>query len=162
MLRLIAINFSPFLSVVFHFSLWVLWKRSHFSLSFESSESPGNYVQNLTWAAISNMLKIVLYERVMEILLLMEGEQCRLMWTSSYTPVSRRGRIMWLGMQGWWVGIHTGFYTITLVLYIFTELGHMIPLWKGTNPIYFGVITIIPFDNLYRRAYFVMHTFLVF
>jgi hypothetical protein len=27
--------------------------------------------------------------------------------------------------------------------------------------IYFGVITIIPFDNLYRWAYFVMHTFLV-
>jgi hypothetical protein len=38
----------------------------------------------------------------------------------------------------------------------------MIPLWKGKNPIYFGVITILPFDNLYRRAYFVMHTFLVF
>jgi hypothetical protein len=37
----------------------------------------------------------------------------------------------------------------------------MIPLWKGKNPIYFGVITIIPFDNLYRLAYFVMHTFLV-
>jgi hypothetical protein len=37
----------------------------------------------------------------------------------------------------------------------------MIPLWKGKNPIYFVVITIIPFDNLYRRAYFVMHTFLV-
>jgi hypothetical protein len=42
-----------------------------------------------------------------------------------------------------------------------TKLGHMIPMWKGKNPIYFGVITIIPFDNLYRRAYFVMHTFLV-
>jgi hypothetical protein len=37
----------------------------------------------------------------------------------------------------------------------------MIPPWKGKNPIYFGVITIIPFDNLYRWAYFVMHTFLV-
>ena len=37
----------------------------------------------------------------------------------------------------------------------------MISLWKGKNPIYFGVITIIPFDNLFRRAYFVMHTFLV-
>jgi hypothetical protein len=37
----------------------------------------------------------------------------------------------------------------------------MIPLWKGKNPIYFVDITIIPFDNLYRRAYFVMHTFLV-
>jgi hypothetical protein len=43
-----------------------------------------------------------------------------------------------------------------------TKLGHMIPLWKGKNPIYFGVITIIPFDNLYRQAYFVMHTFLVY
>jgi hypothetical protein len=48
------------------------------------------------------------------------------------------------------------------VYWIFTKFGHMIPLWKGKNPIYFGVITIIPFDNLYRRAYFVMHTFLVF
>jgi hypothetical protein len=38
----------------------------------------------------------------------------------------------------------------------------MIPLWKGKNPIYFGVITIIPFDNLYRRAYFVIHTFLIY
>jgi hypothetical protein len=38
----------------------------------------------------------------------------------------------------------------------------MIPLWKGKNHIYFGVITIIPFEDLYRRAYFVMHTFLVF
>ena len=47
------------------------------------------------------------------------------------------------------------------VYWIFNKLGHMIPLWKGKNPIYFGVITIIPFDNLYRRAYFVMHTFLV-
>ena len=47
------------------------------------------------------------------------------------------------------------------VYWIFTKLGHMIPLWKGKNPIYFGVITIIPFENLYRRAYFVMHTFLV-
>ena len=48
------------------------------------------------------------------------------------------------------------------VYWIFTKLGHIIPLWKGKkNPIYFGVITIISFDNLYRRAYFVMHTFLV-
>jgi hypothetical protein len=50
---------------------------------------------------------------------------------------------------------------VSSVYWIFTKLGHMIPLWKGKNPIYFGVITIIPFDNLYRRAYFVMHTFLV-
>ena len=47
------------------------------------------------------------------------------------------------------------------VYWIFTKLDHMILLWKGKNPIYFGVITIIPFDNLYKRAYFVMHTFLV-
>jgi hypothetical protein len=40
-----------------------------------------------------------------------------------------------------------------LYWWIFTKLGHMIPMWKGKNPIYFGVITIIPFDNLYRRAY---------
>jgi hypothetical protein len=37
----------------------------------------------------------------------------------------------------------------------------MIPLRKGKNPIYFGVITIMLFDNLYRQTYFVMHTFLV-
>ena len=48
------------------------------------------------------------------------------------------------------------------VYWIFTKLGHMIPLWKGKNTIYFGVVTIISFDNLYRRMYFVMHTFLVF
>ena len=35
------------------------------------------------------------------------------------------------------------------VYWNFTKLGHMIPLWKGKKPIYFGVITIIPFDNLY-------------
>jgi hypothetical protein len=50
--------------------------------------------------------------------------------------------------------------TFSSVYWIFTKLGHMIALWKGKNPIYFGVFTIIPFDNLYRRAYFVMHTFL--
>ena len=72
--------------------------------------------------------------------------------------------IMWLGMAGGLVGRrphkfpHNNFSS---VYRIFTKLGHMIPLWKGKNPIYFGVITIIPFDNLYRRVYFVMHTFLV-
>ena len=29
----------------------------------------------------------------------------------------------------------------------------MIPLWKGKNPIYFGVITIIPFNNLFCDAH---------
>jgi hypothetical protein len=51
---------------------------------------------------------------------------------------------------------------LSSVNWIFNKLGHMISLWKGKNPIYFGVITIIPFDNLYRQAYFVMHTFLVY
>jgi tetrahydromethanopterin S-methyltransferase subunit E len=27
-----------------------------------------------------------------------------------------------------------------IAYWIFTKLGHMIPLWKGKNPIYFGVI----------------------
>ena len=43
----------------------------------------------------------------------------------------------------WRACVHTGFRTITLVLSvyrIFTKLGRMIPLWKGKNPIYFGVI----------------------
>jgi hypothetical protein len=105
-----------------------------------------------------------------------------------YTPVSRRAVLCdWV----WRAGVHTGFCTITLVLYIgslpdlttwlpcergrtlfilgskvkvtvtiniifdnrvvsarnfssvywiFNKLGHMIPLWKGKNPIYFGVI----------------------
>jgi hypothetical protein len=39
---------------------------------------------------------------------------------------------------------------LSSVYWIFTKLGHMIALWKGKNPIYFGVITVIPFDNLYR------------
>ena len=45
---------------------------------------------------------------------------------------------------------------------IFTKLGHMISTWKGKNSIYCGVIrSKVKFDNLYRQAYFVMHTFLV-
>jgi hypothetical protein len=31
-------------------------------------------------------------------------------------------------------------YNFSSVYRIFTTLGHMIPLWKGKNPIYFGVI----------------------
>jgi hypothetical protein len=34
-------------------------------------------------------------------------------------------------------------------------------MWKRHDSPVEGVITIIPFHNLYRRAYFVMHTFLV-
>jgi hypothetical protein len=88
-------------------------------------------------------------------------------------PVSRLSVLCnWV----WQAGVHAGFRTITLggqrsrspllsieflttgsflhdnfssVYWNFTKLGHMIPLWKGKKPIYFGVITIIPFDNLY-------------
>jgi hypothetical protein len=51
-----------------------------------------------------------------------------------YTPVSRRGRIMWLGMAGRFP--HNNFSS---VYWIFTKLDHMIALWKGKNPIYLGV-----------------------
>jgi hypothetical protein len=48
------------------------------------------------------------------------------------------GRIMWLGM----VGGHPHRFShnnFSSAYQIFTKLGHMIPLWKGKNPIYFGV-----------------------
>ena len=46
---------------------------------------------------------------------------------------------MWLGMAG---GCPHRFPhdNFSSVYWIFTKLGHMIPLWKGKNPIYFGVI----------------------
>ena len=54
------------------------------------------------------------------------------------------GRIMWLGMVGGGRAVgrpymfpHNNFSS---VYQIFTNLGHMIPLWKGKNPTYFGVI----------------------
>jgi len=54
------------------------------------------------------------------------------------------------------------FRMITLVLYIgsLPNLTTWVPCGRGRNPIYFGVIrskviTIILFDNLYIRAYFV-------
>ena len=57
-----------------------------------------------------------------------------------YTHVSRRAVLCdWV----WRVGRlshrfpHNNFSS---VYWIFTKLGHMIPLWKGKNPIYFGVI----------------------
>jgi hypothetical protein len=48
------------------------------------------------------------------------------------------GRIMWLGMAGGRPHRfpHNNFCS---VYRIFTKLGHMIPLWKGKNPIYFRV-----------------------
>ena len=49
------------------------------------------------------------------------------------------GRIMWLGMAGGHPHRfpHNNFSS---VYRIFTKHGHMIPLWKRKNPIYFGVI----------------------
>ena len=50
------------------------------------------------------------------------------------------GRIMWLGMAG---GGHPHRFphnNFSSVYRIFTKLGHLILLWKGKNPIYFGVI----------------------
>ena len=52
----------------------------------------------------------------------------------------KTGRILWLGMPG---GGHPHRFlhnNFSSVYRIFTKLGHMIPLWKGKNPIYFGVI----------------------
>jgi hypothetical protein len=50
--------------------------------------------------------------------------------SSFYTPVSRQGRIMWLGMAG---GRPHRFphNNFSPVYQIFTKPGHMIPLWKG-------------------------------
>jgi hypothetical protein len=53
------------------------------------------------------------------------------------------GRIMWLGMadgRAGWREHRFPHNNFSSVYRIFTKLGHMIPLWKGKNPIYFGVI----------------------
>ena len=56
-----------------------------------------------------------------------------------YTPVSRRAVLYdWV----WRAGGHPHRFphnNFSSVYRIFTKLGHMIPLWKGKNPIYFGV-----------------------
>ena len=58
-----------------------------------------------------------------------------------YTPVSRQAVLC--DLVRWAAGgrphrfPHNSFSS---VYRIFTKLGHMIPLWKGKNPIYFGVI----------------------
>ena len=57
-----------------------------------------------------------------------------------YTPVSRRAVLYdWVCQAG---GSPHRFphNNFSSVYRIFTKLGHMIPLWKGKNPIYFGVI----------------------
>ena len=101
-------------------------------------------------------------------------------FSSVYRNLSKLGHMipLWRGKNPIYFGVITSKVKVTVtinrlttgpfqhdnfssVCWILTKLGHMIPLWKVKNPIYFGVITIISFDNLYRRAYFVMHTFLV-
>jgi hypothetical protein len=52
---------------------------------------------------------------------------------------------------------HDNFSSV-YILELYQTWPHDSPV-EGEKPIYFGVITIIPFDNFYRRAYFVMHTF---
>ena len=59
---------------------------------------------------------------------------------SFYTPVSRRAILCdWVWRAG---GCPHRFLhnNCSSVYQIFTKLDHMIPLWKGKNPIYFGVI----------------------
>ena len=50
------------------------------------------------------------------------------------------GCIMWLGMVGGGRPHRFPHDNFSSVYWIFTKLGHMIPLRKGKNPIYFGVI----------------------
>jgi len=59
---------------------------------------------------------------------------------SFYTPVSRRALLcdwVWRASGRPHRFPHNNFSS---VYRIFTKLGHMIPMWKGKNPIYFGVI----------------------
>ena len=98
-----------------------------------------------------------------------------LFFNTIFIRPSRDGPYFVIGYGGRTVGHPHRFphNNFSSVYRIFTKLGHMIPLWKGKNPIYFGVIKVkgqghhyykydfLLFDNLYRRVYFVMHTFLV-
>ena len=52
----------------------------------------------------------------------------------------KTGHIMWLGMAGGGRPHRFPHNNFSYVYRIFTNFGHMIPLWKGKNPIYFGVI----------------------
>ena len=71
----------------------------------------------------------------------LQGSPNRTKWITFYTPVSRWAIlcIMWLGMAGGHPHRfpHNNFSSVH---WIFTKLDHLIALWKGKNPIYFGVI----------------------
>ena len=57
-----------------------------------------------------------------------------------YTPVSRRAILCDLVFATGGRPHRFPHNNFSSVYRIFTKLGHMIPLWKGKNPIYFGVI----------------------
>ena len=59
-----------------------------------------------------------------------------------YTPVWRRAVLCdWVWRVGGRVSTQFPQNNFSSVYRIFTKLGHMISLWKGKNPIYFGVIS---------------------
>ena len=61
-------------------------------------------------------------------------------WISFLYARLETGHIMWLGMAGGGRPHRFPHDNFSSVYWIFTKLGHMIPMWKGKNPIYFGVI----------------------
>ena len=71
--------------------------------------------------------------------IVMQLSLCLLFLLFIFIRSSQDGPYYVIGYDEWRPGVYTGFRTIT-VYRIFTKLGHMIPLWKGKNPIYFGVI----------------------
>ena len=54
-----------------------------------------------------------------------------------YNLVKCKVLTLWAHVLLTWSFPHDNFSS---VYWIFNKLGHMIPLWKGKNPIYFGVI----------------------
>ena len=105
---------------------------------------------------IAAFLSVVLITEMLEICIQTYDQNFQLI-LKSYLPVVygtplnaflydrlETGRIMWLGMAG---GRRAGdrphrfpHNNFSSIYRIFTKLGHTIPLWKGKNPIYFGVI----------------------
>jgi hypothetical protein len=59
-----------------------------------------------------------------------------------YTPVSRWAVLCHvIRYGGRRASTQVSHDNCSSVYWIFTKPGHMIPLWKGKNPIYFGVIS---------------------
>ena len=67
-------------------------------------------------------------------------QACKNVWQAFYTPVLRRAILCdWVWRVGGERPHRLPHNNFSSVYRIFTKLGHMIPLWKGKNPIYFGV-----------------------